>query len=178
MPVTSPRSIFVASSVAALATLAVSASRSKTPPADSTGAARAVAPGDTARIGRVMRGLRPPVEVEGKPPVDWTLAERMENYKVPGVSIAVVEGGRIAWARGVGVKEAGTSDSVAPTTLFQAASISKPVTATATLRLVERGTLNLDTNVNRYLTSWKMPDNKYTATEKVTLRRIVSHTAG
>ena len=76
------------------------------------------------------------------------------------------------------MKEAGTTDSVTPTTLFQAASISKPVTATAMLRLVERGTLDLDANVNRYLTSWKVPDNKFTATEKVTLRRIVSHTAG
>jgi len=76
------------------------------------------------------------------------------------------------------VKESGKSDSVTPATLFQAASISKPVAATAMLRLVERGTLNLDTNVNRYLTSWKVPDNKFTATAKVTLRRIVSHTAG
>ena len=133
---------------------------------------------DTARIERVLSSLRPPVEVVGRPVVKWTLAERMAHYKVPGVSIAVIEGGRIAWARGFGVKEAGKPDSVTPTTLFQAASISKPVAATAMLRLVERGTLNLDTNVNRYLKSWKVPDNKFTATEKVTLRRIVSHTAG
>ena len=110
--------------------------------------------------------------------MQWALAERMANYKVPGVSIAVIEGGRVSWARGVGVKEAGKPDSVTPATLFQAASISKPVAATAMLRLVERGTLALDTNVNTYLTSWKVPDNKFTAKEKVTLRRIVSHTAG
>jgi len=145
-----------------------------------TAAARATAsaPADTARIERVLRGLRPSVEVVGRPPVQWTVAERMANYKVPGVSIAVIEGGRVSWARGIGVKEAGKSDSITPATLFQAASISKPVAATAMLRLVERGTLQLDTNVNKYLTSWKVPDNKFTATEKVTLRRIVSHTAG
>jgi CubicO group peptidase (beta-lactamase class C family) len=94
------------------------------------------------------------------------------------VSIAVVEGGRIAWARGFGVKEAGGRDSVTDATLFQAASISKPVAATTTLRLVERGTLDLDADVNRYLASWKVPENRFTAREPVTLRRILSHSAG
>jgi CubicO group peptidase (beta-lactamase class C family) len=126
----------------------------------------------------VLRGLRPTVEVVGRPAVSWTLTERMAHYKVPGVSIAVIDGGRVAWARGVGVKEAGGSDSITPTTLFQAASISKPVTATAMLRLVERGTLTLDADVNRDLTSWKVPENRFTATEKVTLRRLASHSAG
>jgi CubicO group peptidase (beta-lactamase class C family) len=135
-------------------------------------------PAADARAERVLGGLRPPVEAVGRPEVRWALAERMAHYKVPGVSLAVIEGGRVAWARGVGVKEAGKTDPVTPATLFQAASISKPVAATAMLRLVERGTLDLDADVNRYLTSWKVPENGFTATEKVTLRRIVSHTAG
>ena len=174
MPVTRARSI---PAIIAIAALAGCSARSETPRTDSA-AARAADPNDTTRISRVLAGLRPPVEIEGKPNQRWTLAERMTNYKVPGVSIAVIEGGRIAWARGFGVKEAGKTDPVTPTTLFQAASISKPVAATAMLSLVEGGTLSLDTNVNKYLTSWKVPDNKFTATEKVTLRRIVSHTAG
>ena len=162
-----------------LAAVTACTSHAKSPAGDTAASAtRTAVANDTARIGRVMRGLRPPVEIEGRPVARWSLAQRMTHHKVPGVSIAVIEGGRIVWARGVGVKEAGKSDSVTPTTLFQAASISKPVAATAMLRLVERGTLNLDTNVNRYLTSWKMPDNKFTTAEKVTLRRIVSHTAG
>ena len=144
MPVTRARSI---SAIIALAVLAGCSARSETPRTDST-TARAAAPDDTARIGRVLRSLRPPVEIQGKPATRWTLAERMTQHKVPGVSIAVIQGGRIAWARGFGVKEAGKSDSVTPATLFQAASISKPVAATAMLRLVERGTLSLDTNVN------------------------------
>ena len=118
------------------------------------------------------------MEIEGRPAGRWTLAERMTYHKVPGVSIAVIDGGRIAWARGFGLKQAGKSESVTPATLFQAASISKPIAATAMLRLVEHGTLHLDTNVNRYLTSWGVPDNKFTTVEKVTLRRIASHTAG
>ena len=154
------------------------ASSSSDSAANGTGGAAIAAAPDSARIDRVFAGLRPPVEVAGKPPVRWKLADRIAHYNVPGISIAVVEGGRLSWAHGVGLRQAGTTDSVTPTTLFQAASISKPVTATAMLRLVERGTLDLDADVNRYLTSWKVPDNKFTATEKVTLRRIVSHTAG
>jgi CubicO group peptidase (beta-lactamase class C family) len=132
-------------------------------------------------VANVLRGLRPRVEIAGRPPIRWTLEERMAHHHVPGVSIAVIEGGRIAWARGVGVKTAGSADpkdAVTPDTLFQAASISKPVTATAMLSLVERGTPQLDTDVNRYLTTWKVPDNEHTQKEKVTLRRLASHTAG
>lgn len=114
--------------------------------------AQSTAP-DTGRVARVLGGLRPPVELSGRPATRWSVAERLANYRVPGVSIAVIEGGRVAWARGIGVRQAGSADSVTPATLFQAASISKPVAATAMLRLVERGALDLDADVNRYLTS-------------------------
>lgn len=140
--------------------------------------APAAAPPDTLRAARVLAGLHGPVQVAGREPVRWTLAERMEHYRVPGVSIAVIEDGRVAWARGFGVREAGGTEPVTPETLFQAASISKPVAATAMLRLVERGTLELDADVNRYLVAWKVPESRFTAAEKVTLRRIASHTAG
>ncbi|MBK8058243.1 MAG: beta-lactamase family protein [Gemmatimonadetes bacterium] len=102
----------------------------------------------------------------------------MAHHKVPGVSIAVVDNGRIVWARGYGLKALGTADSVDANTLFQAASISKPVAASGMLRLVEEGKLALDTPVNDYLKSWKLPENPFTAKEKVTLRRIASHNAG
>ena len=126
----------------------------------------------------VQAGLRAGWQVADRPVVIWSLAGRMAHYKIPGVSIAVVDSGRIVWARGFGLKQTGTADSVTATTLFQAASISKPVTATATLHLVDQGKLALDENVNTYLTSWKVPDNQFTAREKVTLRRILSHSAG
>jgi CubicO group peptidase (beta-lactamase class C family) len=132
---------------------------------------------DNSRIAGVLQGLRPRLEIAGRP-VRWTLEERMAHHNVPGVSIAVIQNGKIAWVRGVGVKEAGKPDRVTSATLFQAGSISKPVSATGMLRLVERGTLELDTDVNRYLTSWKVPENRFTAAEKVTLRRLVSHNAG
>lgn len=127
---------------------------------------------------RVVAALRLAVEVEGWPGTRWTLAERMGDNRVPGVSIAVADGGRIVWARGFGVREAGGTDSVTAATLFQAASVSKVIAATATLRLVEQGRLDLDADVNRYLTSWRVPESRFTTGEKVTLRRILSHTAG
>ena len=135
---------------------------------------------DSAAVARVTAGLRPGIVIKGAPAVTYSLAERMTHYKVPGVSIAVINGNdaRIAWARGFGVKASGMSDSVTPTTRFQAASISKPVAATGLLHLVREGKLALDTPVNEYLQSWMVPDNAFTASEKVTLRRIVSHNAG
>ena len=131
-----------------------------------------------AAVERVVTGLRSGVAVEGRAPATYVLADRMAFHNVPGVSVAVVDGGRILWARGFGVRDASTGEPVTPSTLFQAASISKPVAATGMLRLVEEGLLDLDAPVNTYLESWKVADNAFTATEPVTLRRIVSHNAG
>jgi CubicO group peptidase (beta-lactamase class C family) len=125
---------------------------------------------------RVRASLVPAVHVQGT--LRYRLDERMERYRVPGVSMAVADAGRVVWARGFGVTEAGSRHAVTPTTLFQAGSISKPVTATATLRLVAAGKLSLDEDVNTYLRSWKVPETELTAHEKVTLRRILSHSAG
>jgi CubicO group peptidase (beta-lactamase class C family) len=136
------------------------------------------APPDTAAVSRALAGLRPAIEVEGRAPIRWSVAERLAHHRIPGVSIAVIDAGRVVWAGGFGVKEAGTADPVTAATLFQAASISKPVTATGMLRLVAEGRLDLDADVNRYLRSWRVPENRHTAREKVTLRRIASHSAG
>jgi CubicO group peptidase (beta-lactamase class C family) len=94
------------------------------------------------------------------------------------MSIAVIDNGQIAWARGFGIKQAGTADRVTTSTLFQAQSISKAVTATAILVLVNSGRLSLEQSPNVYLKSWKLPYNEYQAHEKVTIRRILSHSSG
>ncbi len=135
-------------------------------------------PATRARMEQVLEGLRPPVAVAGEPAVRWSLAERMRAHHVPGVSIAVIDSGRLVWARGFGVKEAGGTDSVTPETMFQAGSISKPTFAIGVMRLVQDGTLDLDQDVNARLTSWKVPENAFTAQANVTLRRILSHSAG
>lgn len=130
------------------------------------------------RIARVEGGLMPPVLIRGRPNLTYTLAERMDHYSVPGVSVAVINGYEIEWVRGYGVANAETGEPVTSRTLFQAASISKPVAAMAALRLVEEGRLELDGDVNDRLTSWKLPMSPHTARRPVTLRRLLNHTAG
>jgi CubicO group peptidase (beta-lactamase class C family) len=130
------------------------------------------------RINKVIHSLRSPISIKGRTPLHWTLSERMEYYHVPGLSLAIIDNGQIVWTGGFGIKKAGTTSPVTPSTLFQAASISKPIAATAALSLVDDGKISLDENVNNYLKSWKIPENKYTAQKKVTLRRILSHSAG
>jgi CubicO group peptidase (beta-lactamase class C family) len=86
-----------------------------------------------------------------------TLQDRMACYHTSGVSIAVVNDFTIEWARGFGVQEADGHRRITAATRFQAGSVSKPTFAVAVMRLVERGELSLDEDVNDYLTSWKVP---------------------
>jgi CubicO group peptidase (beta-lactamase class C family) len=113
-----------------------------------------------------------------QPPLRLDLQKLMQLYKVPGLSIAAIDNYQIAWAKGYGVLEAGSTTPVTPTTLFQAGSISKPVAATGALYLVEQGKLSLDEDVNQKLKTWQVPENEFTKNEKVTLRRLMSHSAG
>jgi CubicO group peptidase (beta-lactamase class C family) len=102
---------------------------------------------------------------------------RMAHYHVPGLSLACIHNGTVAWTQAFGVARVG-AEPVTPDTLFQAGSISKSVTALAVLRLVEQRKLNLDADVSQYLRSWKLPTNRFTEQKKVTLRELLSHTAG
>ena len=135
-------------------------------------------PDVAARIERVENGLLPPSYLKGETVPRMKLSERMQFYKSPGVSIAVINYGRIEWARAYGVQKTGGKSPVTTETVFQAASISKPVVAMAALRLVEQRKLALDSDVNKSLKSWRIPENDFTATERVTLRRILAHNAG
>ncbi len=129
------------------------------------------------RIARVEKGLLPAVVIKGQPGA-MTIADRLAYYKVPGVSVAVINDGKLEWSKGYGVTEAGGTTPVKPETMFQAASISKPVAATGMLALVEQGKLSLDEDVNLKLKSWRVPENEFTKEQKVTLRRLASHSAG
>ena len=110
--------------------------------------------------------------------LDAYVKARMAERNVRGLSLAVIKDGKIALARAYGVTDETTKAPVTTSTLFQAGSISKPVAALGALHLVDKGTLALDVDVNGKLKSWKVPENRFTATEKVTLRRLLSHTAG
>jgi CubicO group peptidase (beta-lactamase class C family) len=129
-----------------------------------------------AAIDRVENGLLPRIRAEGES--GWTLAERMDRWNVEAVSVAVIHDFDIAWARAWGLADREEGTAATTETLFQAGSISKPVAATGALRMVEEGRLNLDTPVNDFLTSWQLPDNEFTEQTPVTIRRLLSHTAG
>jgi CubicO group peptidase (beta-lactamase class C family) len=133
-----------------------------------------------ARIQRIEKGLvpQPGIVIKGQTASRLSLADRMEAYKIPGVSIAVIDNFKIEWAKGYGVKDEESSDPITPKTLFQAASISKPVAAFGALYFVEKGLLDLDEDVNGRLTSWKVPENQFTDKKKVSLRGIMTHSAG
>ena len=135
-------------------------------------------PDGTSDILAIENGLQPPYQVKGDSLKLFNLTDRMEHYKVPGVSIAVVNNGKIEWAKGYGIANTNTGARVDTNTIFQAASISKPLAALAALKLVENGKLELDKDVNEYLKDWKVPENDFTKNEKVTLRRLLTHTAG
>jgi CubicO group peptidase (beta-lactamase class C family) len=143
------------------------------------GAANAAPKGSMVEdpLAALDHGLRPSVIAPGTEPA-WSLAERMRHYKVPGVAIAVLKNGEVVRAVGYGVREAGTNDQVDGDTLFSVGSISKVATAATTLRLVAQGRLDLDRDVDDYLTRWKLPVSGPAPRPQVSLRMLMSHTSG
>lgn len=130
------------------------------------------------RIKQVENGLKPAVQLVDKPVIAYSIAERMAHYHVPAVSIAVVNNDTIEWAKAYGYLSSDSTQKADTQTLFQAASISKPISALGALKLVEQGKLALDTDVNQYLKSWKIKPSRFTAQKPVTLRGLLTHTAG
>ncbi|MEO0570685.1 MAG: serine hydrolase domain-containing protein [Bacteroidota bacterium] len=106
------------------------------------------------------------------------LAQKLKEYRVPGASVAVVHDGKIQWSKAYGKMTSNGPSPITTETLFQAASIGKVITALAALKVVEEGKIDLDENINNKLMGWKVKENENTKTEKVTLRRLLSHSAG
>jgi len=136
-------------------------------------------PSDIAltKIEKTINGLLPETAFFGKYDKPATLTDRMARFRIPGVSIAVVNDGLVEWIRGFGIRRWGGDDPVTEDTLFQVASISKPVFALAVMHLWEAGKLDIDEDVNVYLRSWRVPKNGDWQ-PRVTLRQILTHTAG
>jgi len=131
-----------------------------------------------SEINAIENGLIKNIQIKGDSIPEFNILDRMEFYKVPGVSIAVVENGKIKWAKGYGYANTETGTKVDINTLFQAGSISKPLAALSALKLFENDSLDLNKNVNFYLKKWQIPDNRFTKTEKVTIEKLLTHTAG
>ncbi len=125
-------------------------------------------------IGLLMAGCSSTLSPED--PTD--IAAWMDLYEVPGVSVAVINDFALDYVEVHGVASESTQEPVTDRTLFQAASLSKSVSSAGVLSLAQDGIVSLDTEINDYLTSWQLPDNALQESEKVTLRRLLSHTAG
>ncbi|WP_369932981.1 serine hydrolase domain-containing protein [Xanthomonas tesorieronis] len=139
--------------------------------------AGATPPTSSVQMRQVETGLLPAVVVQDRDATTLSLRAQMDALHVPGVAIAVIRHGRVDWAKGYGVTAA-DGTPVDARTLFQAGSVSKPVAAMAALALVQRKRLALDTPVNTLLKTWKLPDSAYTRDRPVTLRQLLSHSAG
>jgi CubicO group peptidase (beta-lactamase class C family) len=112
-------------------------------------------------------------------PIDAAEIEKLlKQFNVPGVSIAVIKDFKIDWAQGYGLADVEAGTRVTPETMFQAASISKPVAAMASMRAVQDGRFGLDQDVNTILKSWKLPGGEFTKDRPVTPRALMSHTSG
>lgn len=127
---------------------------------------------------RIENNISPMLQISGQPVPTYSIEDRLKQLGIPGVSIALAHEGNIVWQAGYGMADISQNRKMDANTLLLAGSISKPVAALRALQLVEKGKIDLDSNINSYLTSWQVPDNEFTKTEKVTLRRILNHTAG
>src|SRR5450432_3336068 len=128
------------------------------------------------KIQTVENNLGSWVYVEGE--ANWSLTDRMKFYHVNGVSIAVIKNYKIEWARGYGWADSAEQRPVTTATLFQAGSISKSLNAVGVLKLMQDGKLNLNTDINEYLRSWKFPYDSISHGKKITIANLLSHTAG
>ena len=108
--------------------------------------------------------------------VQQRIEQLRQEHDIPGASVAVIEDGEIEWARGFGVADLVSGRAVTADTLFQAQSITKTLTALATVKLLAAKQIALDESVNRYLRGWTIPENKYTAKVPVSFRMLLNHT--
>lgn len=108
----------------------------------------------------------------------WTLAERMAHHHVPGVAVGILSDGRLRSIRGYGTRSGGTAEMPGPLTMFSVGSVSKVVTAALCLRLVALGHLDLDRDIGHWLKRWRVPPGPEGDTRPITLRMLLSHSAG
>lgn len=141
---------------------------------------KSAAKSDDAKVRqqRVESGIEPVELGGGQPAAKLSLNDLMNAFHDPALTVAVIDGYKIVWAEAYGVTDYASKTPVTPKTLFQAGSISKPVAAAGMMLLVQQGKLSLDEDVNAKLKTWKVPENEFTKEQKVTLRRLASHTAG
>ena len=109
--------------------------------------------------------------------LDERMPEWLTKYRVPGAVVSYIQNGEVAWTRTYGLADLSTQKPMSPEMIFNFGSTGKVLTGWGIMRLVEQGKLNLDAPVNQYLKRFQIQSIEYDA-QKVTLRRLLSHTAG
>jgi len=130
------------------------------------------------RIKAVEKGLMRAVYLKGLKPEKTALSDRMRFYKVPGVSIAALDGNKIEWVRAYGERDAQTRQAMTPDTLLQGGAFSQMMTAAAALGLAEKGILDLDADIGSLLKTWRLPPPASESKTKITARGLLTHSSG
>lgn len=141
---------------------------------------RQVTLGQTSKIVQVENNLTEPRELIFEDSVisKYSIINRMKFYKIPSVSLAVINNGKIEWAKTYGYADIDTKRLANTRTLYQVASITKSINGLGILKLVQEGKLSLTSDIRNYLKSWTFPDNELSKNKTVTLKNLLSHTAG
>ena len=132
----------------------------------------------SARIHNVETGLTNAVVVKGRSPVRRSIEDRMAFHHVPGVSLAIIDHGKVVWSKAYGVVTSGAAAPITTDTRFQAASISKTVAAATALSLVVEGKIDLDAPVNGMLKGWALPPSEIAPGYAPSVRALLSHSGG
>ena len=108
----------------------------------------------------------------------YNIEERLAFYGIPSFSMALIENGQVVFSKAYGDGRKESAIKASPRSIYQVGSISKSITAATIMKMVEHGKIDLDVDVNNYLTSWVVPTNKFTDSIPITLRHLLSHRAG
>ncbi len=130
------------------------------------------------RISHTENNLLPNNQIAGSVFVHYNIYERMKFYNIPSISIAVINNDTIEWAKTYGLSDIKLKTKATVNTMYQANSMSKCVNALCILKLVDENKLNLDVDIRPYLKTWTIPENEFSTGKTITLRQILSHTAG
>ncbi len=131
-----------------------------------------------ARKSALEHGIRGQVKFIQEPENFSTIAHKMTEYKIPALSLAVIKQGEIDWSDTYVNKDYAEEQNLDCSSIFQVASLSKPVTFLAALRMHTAGQIDLDKNIQEYLKDFQIPQGKHTRENPVTFRNIFSHTSG
>jgi CubicO group peptidase (beta-lactamase class C family) len=122
--------------------------------------------------------IRGQVKFLGESETFNSIASEMSAYKIPALSLTVIHQGEIEWAKIYANADFPEEQDLDCSSIFQAASLSKPVTFLAALRMHAAGEIDLDENIQNYLEDYVIPEGKQTPEHPITFRNIFAHTSG